>query len=145
MGGGVRIDILHPQSELSAVTESDINNSSVVLRLVKNKAIFLFTGDIEETVEYELLHTNGGELHSTVLKVAHHGSDSSTTQFFLDAVKPQIAVISVGENNRFGHPDAGVLSRLEDKLGPGKVYLTMQHGTVTFITDGERMWVETRK
>ncbi len=145
MGGGVRIDILHPQSELSAVTESDINNSSVVLRLVKNKAIFLFTGDIEETVEYELLHTNGGELHSTVLKVAHHGSDSSTTQFFLDAVKPQIAVISVGENNRFGHPDAGVLSRLEDKLGPEKVYLTMQHGTVTFITDGERMWVETER
>jgi len=145
MGDGVKIDILHPQNEISAATESDINNSSVVLRLVKDKASFLFTGDIEETVEYDILHRNSKELQSTVLKVAHHGSDSSTSPLFLDMVNPQIAVISVGENNRFGHPDSGVVSRLEEKLGDGNVYLTTQRGTITFITDGARIWVETER
>ena len=74
----------------------------------------LFTGDIEKIAEQELLKTlDKNELKSTILKVAHHGSKTSTTQQFLEAVKPKIVLIGVGENNKFGHPNKEVLERLE--------------------------------
>jgi competence protein ComEC len=76
-----------------------------------------------------------------VLKVAHHGSCTSTTEEFLEAVDPEIAVISVGEENRFGHPCPEVLGRLADL----PTYRTDEHGTVEVVSDGTRVWVEAER
>ncbi len=146
LGDGVIIKVLHPQTSLLAGTESDINNNSVVLRLSLGEVSFLLTGDIEREAEWKLI-AQRADLASTVLKVGHSGSETSTTTEFLAAVCPQIAVISVGEDNPFGHPSDEVLYRLEAKLGAENIYLTYdaktgEHRTIEFITDGERLWVE---
>ena len=123
----------------------DVNDSSVVLRLTQGDISFLFTGDIEDEAERSILRHDRGRLHTTVLKVAHHGSSSSTSEKFLDVVRPQVAVISSGSDNWFAHPDVLVIERLEEQLGTKNIYLTSEHGTVTFTTDGEKLWVETGK
>jgi len=76
-----------------------------------------------------------------VYKVAHHGSETSTTSQFLAAVDPEAAVISVGADNTFGHPSLDVVERLIDRLGEDNVYRTDEDGTIEFITDGERLWL----
>ncbi|MCD6359109.1 MAG: MBL fold metallo-hydrolase, partial [Dehalococcoidia bacterium] len=145
MGEGIIIDVLHPSDEFVEGAAYDVNNSSVVLRLTQGRINFLFTGDIGMEAERNILHNNRQKLRSTVLKVAHHGSHSSTSDRFLNVVHPQVAVISVGEDNRFGHPDVGVMERLIKQLGVGNIYLTPERGTVTFTTDGEKLWLETEK
>jgi competence protein ComEC len=84
-------------------------------------------------------------LKSTVLKVAHHGADTSTSAELLAVTDPQLAVISVGGDNRFGHPSPQVVARLEQKLGPENIYRTDRNGTIEFITDGERLWLSTER
>ncbi len=76
------------------------------------------------------------------MKVAHHGSRTSTSQQFLAAVDPEVAVISVGAANTFGHPSPEVVERLVDRVGEDSVYRTDEDGTVEFITDGEKLWVK---
>jgi competence protein ComEC len=100
---------------------------------------FLLTGDIEAAGERALLDSNV-PLQSTVLKVAHHGSATSSTRSFLDAVLPSIAVISSGEGNPFGHPDDEVIARLA-QYAP--VFDAADHGSVRFETDGHQLWIET--
>jgi len=139
LGDGLTMEILHPQPELMTGTESDVNNNSVVLRLIWREVSFLLTGDVFDEAERRILQ-NGYALRSTVLKVAHHGSATSSCPEFLSAVSPQVAVISVGENT-FGHPDSGTL----DRLSGIDVYRTDERGTITFSTDGERLWVETER
>ena len=112
----------------------------MVLRLTWGKVSFLFTADIREEAEFELIGQRAN-LRSTVLKVAHHGSDTSTTSQFLAAAAPEVAVICVGADNSFGHPSPEVMQRLIDGLGEDNVYRTDEDGTVEFITDGERLWV----
>jgi len=80
-----------------------------------------------------------------VYKVAHHGSETSTSLQFLVAVDPEVAVISVGTDNTFGHPGPEVVERLIDRLGEDNVYRTDENGTVELITDGERLWVSNNK
>jgi len=145
LGNGITIEVLHPQEEFLEGTNSDVNENSIVLRLVRDEVSFLLTGDIEEEAEWQLLHQHGIELKVTVLKVAHHGSATSTTPSFLVAVSPQVAVISVSEDNRFGHPSAEVMARLNERLGGDNVYLTAESGTITFTTDGERLWLKTER
>ena len=85
---------------------------------------------------------------STLLKVPHHGSCSSTTQRFLEAVDPEVVVISVGADNRFGHPCDEVLEQLETRAEQGRsvpTYRTDEHGAVEVISDGTQMWVETER
>ncbi len=108
-------DVLWPSSE-NVINENSINNNSLVCKFVYKDFSILFTGDIEEIAEKSILEkykNNLNLLNTTILKVAHHGSKSSSTQEFLDAVKPRIALIGVGENNTFGHPNQGVLERLQ--------------------------------
>jgi len=128
LGDGVIIEVLNPPSPLLAGSGSDLNNNSVVLRLNLGQVSFLLTADIEQEAEFELISLPAN-LASTVLKVAHSGSYTSTTAEFLAAVNPLAAVISVGENP-FGHPSGDVLARLEAELGAENIYLTSEQGTI---------------
>ena len=144
LGDGVIIKVLHPQTSLLAGTGSDTNNNSLVLHLTMGEVSFLLAADIEQEAEWKLIAQRAG-LASTVLKVGHSGSNTSTTAEFLAVVSPRVAVIPVGEN-RFGHPSDEVVERLEAKLGAENIYLTYdaktgEHHTIEFITDGERLWV----
>jgi len=94
--------------------------------------------------ELELIYSRA-DLDSTVLKVAHHGSTTSTTEEFLAVVNPQFAVIQVGEDNPFGHPRSEVRDRLEARVGGGNIYRTDEDGTIEFITDGRRLWVRVER
>jgi competence protein ComEC len=112
--------ILHPTD--NEITENKINNNALVAKFVYNKFSILFTGDIEEIAEKEILKRYKGtnELQANVLKVAHHGSKTSSTQEFLEAVQPQIALIGVGKNNSYGHPNEDVINRLENLRSKNK-------------------------
>jgi competence protein ComEC len=110
------------------------NNASIVFKLVYGDVSFLFTGDAEKESEIRMIRSFGGFLRSTVLKVAHHGSDSGTSQEFLDAVHPDIALVSVGLHNRFRHPSRALLRRL-DAAGV-RVLRTDREGAVVLATDG---------
>lgn len=139
LGEGVTMTVLHPPATLMAGTDSDTNNNSAVLRLGFGRVSFLFTGDIEWEAEFRLI-AEGAELGCTVLKVGHSGSATSTTDEFLAAASPQLAVISVGENT-YGHPHDEVVARLEENLGEENVFRTDEQGTIEFITNGEELWV----
>lgn len=117
---------------------SDTNDTSIILRIDYGKTSFLFCGDAERAAEQVVLN-NGTDLSATVLKVGHHGSDTSTTYPFLREIMPKYAVISVGTGNSYGHPTEAVLSRLRDanvKLFrtdlQGDIYCTSDGTTVTF-------------
>jgi len=113
----------------------------VILRISIGEVSFLLTADAMWEAELELI-TSRANVTSTVLKVAHHGSKTSTSPEFLAVVSPQVAVISVGEDNPYGHPTDEVRDRLIEQLGPANIYRTDLHGTIEFITDGERLWVK---
>jgi competence protein ComEC len=140
LGGDVTMEVLNPQVPPLSGTNSDMNNNSVVLRLCAGEISFLLTADIEREAEFELI-AQGSKLSSTVLKVGHSGSKTSTTPDFLAEVNPAAAVISVGEN-RFGHPSGEVIGRLEKELGAEYIYRTDEQGTIEFTTDGERLWIK---
>jgi len=142
LGEGIAIEILNPPQQFFQGTSCDVDNNGVVLKLTWNRISFLFTADIRPEAEFELI-VQRVDLRSTVLKVAHHGSMTSTIPQFLAAVDPEAAVISVGAANRFGHPSPDVVQRLIQRVGEDNVYRTDRHGTIEFITDGERLWVQT--
>ena len=140
-GEGVTMNVLNPQKPPLSDTQSDIDNNGVVLRLSMGDISFLLTADIFWETEFELI-ARRVNLRSTVLKVAHHGSDTSTTREFLAVANPQIAVISVGAGNSHGHPSPEVMERLTEIVGEDKIYLTSEQGTIELTTDGERLWIE---
>ena len=116
----------------------DTNNTSIVIRIVYGDTSFLFTGDAEQETEEKILES-GQDIKSTVLKVGHHGSSTSTSQAFLDAVSPTYAVISCGKDNSYGHPHSETLAKLAsagvevfrtDELGD--IYCTSDGSEVTF-------------
>jgi len=78
-----------------------------------------------------------------VLKAPHHGGNTSSSAAFLKAVNPKLAVISVGADNKFGHPSPQILDRLEELVGEGRVLRTDERGTIEVVTDGERIWIKT--
>jgi competence protein ComEC len=141
LGNGIKLEILHPSSPLLQDTSDDIDNNGMVLRLSWNEISFLFTADISREAEWHLV-AQRANLKSTVLKVAHHGSQTSTSPEFLAVVSPEVATISVGANNRFGLPDNEVVDRLTEQVGNDNLYLTSTHGTIEFITDGNKLWVK---
>ncbi len=138
LGEGVSATILSPGPITANIVEP--NNHSIVLYLQFGQISFLLSGDIEDSVERRLVQANI-PLNATVLKSPHHGSKSSSSEAFLNAINPQVVVISVGQDNRFGHPSPEVLERYAAHGLP--VLRTDQHGTIEFITDGQRLWIET--
>lgn len=133
LGGGVRMDFLLPGEE----TKADENENSLVGMLAFEDFRALLTGDIGKGTEAEL---PAGLIRSGVLKVPHHGSSRSSSEAFLERVKPRVSVISVGRNN-FGHPSPEALERLNDS--GSKVYRTDETGAVTITTDGKNMKIWT--
>ena len=127
--GGAVLTVLAPNGE----DYGDLNNYSVVLRLTYGEDSFLFTGDAEEASEEEMLSLDW-PLTATVLKCGHHGSETSTSPAFLDAVSPQYAVISCGVDNDYGHPDAVTLEKLE--AAGAEVFRSYLQGTILASSDG---------
>jgi competence protein ComEC len=132
-----RIYVLWPRAGEFRTPQVSANNRSLVLKVVFGDFSMLLTGDGEIVVERPLLERYGGFVRSTVLKVAHHGSSSGSSMPFLRAVQPDLAVMSVGNLNRFGHPSADVLRRFGEIDCP--VRRTDMDGCVMIRTDG-RTW-----
>ena len=144
LDSGVVMEVLHPPAgEVPSRIDPNTNNLSVVIRLTYREVSFLLTGDVEQDVEGYLVDTLGERLSSDVLKVAHHGSRSSTSVSFLRAVAPESAVVSAGADNRYGHPHADVIARLGAAIGADNVFITARDGTIEYISDGAGLWVRT--
>lgn len=136
-GDNVKIDnyswfeILFPEENM--ISENILNNNSIVANFHSMGFSMLFTGDIEEIAENRLceLYSGTNKLNATVLKVAHHGSKTSSTLNFLNLVKPKLALIGVGKDNNFGHPNSGVIDRI--KKFTNNIYRTDRNGEIELI------------
>lgn len=132
--GAAALELLWPPAAEADADLPSTNNDSIVLRLRFGRRTLLLTGDAEADAEASLVRA-GGELTCDVLKVAHHGSRTSSTQPFVNAARPALAIISVGQDSPHGHPHREVLERLRDS---GALILTTgERGTITVTTDGE--------
>lgn len=134
---GAAITVLSPLAE----KYDDVNDYSVVLRMDYYESSFLFTGDAGTEVEEQMLgYWEEEKLDCDVLKVGHHGSYTSSSQAFLEAVTPQYAVISCGKSNKYGHPHAEITSRLENE--GTEIYRTDRLGSIVLTSDGDTVTVE---
>lgn len=129
--GSAQVEFLGPVEDYD-----DPNNTSLVMRVTYGETSFLFTGDMETKSENDMLDAYW-DLSATVLKVAHHGSDTSSSEEFLQAVDPAYAVISVGEGNEYGHPMPVILDRLAELAIP--VYRTDELGMICCVSDGKTL------
>lgn len=136
--GSSTVEFLGPVDE----NGKDLNSTSIVLKITYGNTSFLFTGDAESDEEEEILNS-GADLKSTVLKVGHHGSRTSTSYPFLREVMPQYAVISVEKGNSYGHPNEETLSKLSD--AGVEVYRTDESGDIVMTSDGNSINVVTAK
>ncbi len=132
LGNNVHCEMLAPNSD----TYKDLNNYSAVIKLDYKYTTFLFTGDAQKLSEDEIIK-KGYDLTSTVLKVGHHGSRTSTSDEFLQKVNPKIAIISCGINNDFGHPHKPTLNKLQ--AINSRIYRTDKDGTIVLFSDGNKI------
>jgi len=137
IGASTTIEVLSPASE---TTNWASNAASVVVRVVYGDTAFMLTGDAPAGVEDYLVGAYGADLQSNVLKLGHHGSKTSTSELFLDTVQPQYAVVSASLDNSYGHPDQSVMQRVFAR--EIQTSHTGTDGTVTFYSDGQRVWRE---
>lgn len=143
---GVSVDFGDAKIELLAPVRNDydsLNNASIVTKFTYGDVSFLFTGDAEILAEYDMLERDKSILDSTILKVAHHGSSTSSSSEFVEAVSPEVAVYSCGKNNEYGHPHREVIA-LMDSVGV-QTYRTDKDGNIVITTDGEGYAVYTEK
>ena len=134
----IELKVLHPQDVFLKNTRSDLNSNSVIIRMTHKNNCFLFTGDAEEPTEETLVQK--GLEPCKVLKVAHHGSNHSSTMHFLNTLKPEIALISLGSDNKYGHPGKESMERLQ-RVG-AKIYRTDLMGTIKLTSDGDNVTVQ---
>jgi competence protein ComEC len=134
LGDGVTLKVLFPDRDVSGV---ETNDASIITRLVYGESEVMMTGDAPKKIEEYVVSLDGEDLESDVLKVGHHGSKTSTSELFLGFVDPQYAIISAGENNRYGHPHQEVLDILETFDVP---ILNTSGGTIVFQSDGTDIW-----
>lgn len=137
IAGEAIFNILHPFENLKGKELEDSNNTSIVTKLSFGNNSFLFTGDIYQAVEKKIAE-KGDDLSSDVLKVAHHGSKTSTSKEFLEKVLPGIAVIQAGRNNPYGHPHQEVLDRLRQYNV--EILITGELGDIKIISNGNKIY-----
>ncbi len=155
-GDECRLEILYPLENLAGQVVNNLNNSSIIARLVYGENKFLFTGDAETEAEKKLIGLpppqappplrGRGEmeyvdLQADVLKAGHHGSDTSSGIEFLNLVKPEITVIQVGADNDFGHPSRRIIKRLE-RLD-SQIFRNDLDGTIKIVSDGKKIRIQT--
>lgn len=132
--GDAQVQFLSP-----AHTYDETNNNSIVIRIVHGSNTFLFTGDAEWDAEHDMVNA-GYDLSAKVLKVGHHGSDTSSSYIFLREVMPEYAIISCGKGNSYGHPSSEILSRLRDT--GATIYRTDLQGGIVCVSDGRTLSFE---
>jgi len=137
---GVLAEVLHPPAGVLPLSEHADNNGSIVLRVRWGKTSFLLTGDAEAEAEADML-ASGINLRADVLKLGHHGSATSSTEAFLYAVQPQVAIVSAGRHNPFGHPHPDVLARLD--VRKIRLFRTDRDGGITMTSDGQKIRITT--
>ncbi len=140
LGSNIKLVILHPFENLSGQEIKKANNTSIVAQLVYGDFEVLLTGDIEKKVEKALVNSANppaGGLESDILKIPHHGSKTSSTKNFIQAVNPIIAIIQAGKDNPYGHPHQSVLDTLSDIT----TFITGRDGDVEILSDGVRFQV----
>ncbi len=135
LGDGAYADVLYPGDNVAQLRES--NDASVVLKVVYGDSEFMLTGDAPSWVEDRLVSQYGEALKSDVLKAGHHGSRTSTSEQWLNAVQPQIVVVSAGKDNSYGHPHAEVLKRITTT--GAQTFSTISEGTITYESDGVQL------
>ncbi|HEX8994355.1 MAG TPA: MBL fold metallo-hydrolase, partial [Candidatus Paceibacterota bacterium] len=142
LGGGAVLQILAPDHDVTDSARTDDNEGSIVARLVYGGTSVMLTGDMPKDLEQHLIDLEHSdhvdELGSVILKVGHHGSRNSTSAQFVSAVRPSLAVISVGPHNRYGHPSKETLDTLAAAGVPTE--RTDQDGTLIFKSDGAHFW-----
>lgn len=136
VGASTTIYVLSPAIDTSGW---ESNTASVIVQVLYGDIAFMLTGDAPSSIENNLVNQFGTALRSNVLKLGHHGSKTSSSGLFLDAVKPKYAVVSAGTNNRYGHPNVDVMERV--KARNIEVVSTAEKGTVEFKSDGEKVWL----
>jgi len=139
--GEVDVDVLGPPEPY--LENEARNENSIVLKLTHGETSFLLSGDAEDDQEAYLIDTYGSELQSTVLKAGHHGSSSSSSGPFIDAVEPQAVIISSAYDSQYGHPTEAVLERFADRSIPA--YWTATHGNIVLESDGSGVSVKTQR
>ena len=143
--GDVLLEVLHPPERPLGGTSSDVDNNSIVLRVSYGQVSFLFTGDLQRVGEDYLVNRDI-DLQSTVLKLGHHGSATSSTRAFLASVAPSVAIITTDEplaNIVAGNRES--LDALARSVPEERLFISSDHGEVTFRSDGRRLWVETER
>jgi competence protein ComEC len=138
--GAVTVDVLGPPE--TYLENEARNENSIVLKLTYGEASFLLSGDAEDDQEAYLVDRYGEQLQSTVLKAGHHGSASSSSEAFLDAVQPEAVVISSAYDSQYDHPNEEVLQRLANRSLPA--YWTATHGDIVLVSDGSAVSVQTQ-
>lgn len=140
--GGAHVEVLWPEAEFVRGTESDANNNSAVVRISVSEVSLLFTGDIQREAIERILSSRA-DLHSQLLKVAHHGSADAITPEFLLRVGPEAAVIFCGRLNPYGHPHRETMRIL--KRTRCAIYRTDVNGTITAVADGRRITIRAER
>jgi competence protein ComEC len=135
LGGGTTLLILFPDRDVSNM---DRNDASIIAKLSYGEIDFLLTGDAPAKIEDHLVSINESVLQSEVLKVGHHGSKTSTSEIFVNAVSPEYAIISAGQNNKYGHPHSVVLETLNNSHI--HTFGTYKDGTVLIKSDGQDIY-----
>ncbi|MGQ3328232.1 lamin tail domain-containing protein [Halorubrum sp. FL23] len=139
--GEATVDVLGPPEPY--LENEARNENSIVLKLTHGETSFMLSGDAEDDQEAYLVDAYGEQLQSTVLKAGHHGSSSSSSGAFIDAVDPRVAVVSSAYDSQYGHPHEEVLQRFADRSVPA--YWTATHGNVVFVSDGTNVSVRTQR
>ncbi|MGO4886470.1 MBL fold metallo-hydrolase [Anaerobacillus sp. MEB173] len=135
--GSVVLEVLHPHE-----IDGDLNEGSISVRVTYGDIRFLFTGDVEKRGEEEMIK-RGHDLDANILQLGHHGSSTSSTTAFLQAVQPEVAIYSAGHDNDYGHPHQEIVARVQQLGIP--LYGTDVHGTIFITTDGTTYEVNTEK
>jgi competence protein ComEC len=134
LGEGVIAEVLFPDRNPKGM---DTNDASIIMKIVYGETCFLLTGDASSKIEEYIIGLEKENLECDVLKAGHHGSRTSTSKELLHFVKPEIAVISAGKDNSYGHPHAEVIANLED--ASTTIVSTVEEGTIVFRSDGKKI------